>query len=473
MELRYGLNVPVDSTERTSGHRRGQQAVALHPVLYLVMEGGRPQAGGVRLALHDADDVVLGRGDERAIERDATKRAVRLRVPDRRMSVAHARIVLAGGRAVLEDLGSTNGTLVDGERVERAELASGAVIEAGQSFFLYAEATEDPSWRTTDLDAERTPAREAGLATLDPILAARLARVERVAQSGVAVMLTGETGTGKEVLARAVHALSGRPGPFVALNCGAIPQTLVESQLFGFVKGAFSGATRDEPGLVRAAHLGSLFLDEIGDLPAASQAALLRVLQEGEVLAVGATRPTKVDVRVVCATHQPLEDLMRRGAFRRDLYARLAGFTFELPPLRERTPDLGLLVAALLRSPKVKDGESLRFRPEAVRALLEHRWPLNVRELLQTLSTSSVLAEERVVRVEDLPASVTEAAPSSADASSAGEEDNAIRRELLLRLAETNGNVSEVARAMGKARQQVQRWVRRFGIDPEAFRKQG
>jgi len=273
------------------------------------------------------------------------------------------------------------------------------------------------------------------------------------------------------VLARAVHVLSQRPGPFVAINCGAIPANLVESQLFGHMKGAFSGAVRDEPGLVRSAHFGTLFLDEIGDLPAPSQAALLRVLQEGEVLPVGATRATKVDIRVVCATHRPLDDLMEKGEFRRDLYARLAGFAFAVPPLRERRADIGLIVASLLRSPKIQNGEALRFRSDAARALLRYEWPLNIRELEQCLTTSSVLAEEGVIRLDDLPAQVAESAPPSADPGASNERDEALRRELLLRLAETRGNLSEVARAMGKARQQVQRWVRRFGIDPEAFRE--
>lgn len=472
--LRYRSDVTIDSTERTSASRRTAEGTGLHPLLFLVIECARPLAGGMRLALAGVDEIVIGRGDERAIEktRQGDRTVLRVRVPDRRMSVDHAKIVRGEGGVTLEDLGSTNGTLVEGARVERASLASGALIELGQTLFVYSEVAERTTWRPTDLDCERTPARQPGLLTLDPLLAARLARLERVAQSNVSVMLLGETGTGKEVLASAVHALSRRPGPFVAINCGAIPPTLMESQLFGHVKGAFSGALRDEPGLVRAAHFGTLFLDEIGDLPAASQAALLRVLQEGEVLPVGATRSSKVDIRVVCATHRPLDDLMDKGLFRRDLFARLAGFTYALPTLRERRVDIGLLVAALLRSPKVRDGESLRLRADAARAMMRYEWPLNVRELEQCLSTSSVLADEGVIRLEDLPAAITEAAPpSSVGATPATtERDEAIRRELLLRLAETRGNMSEVARAMGKARQQVQRWVRRFGIDPDAFR---
>jgi DNA-binding NtrC family response regulator len=471
------LVTPRDSTERTGSSQRSASGPVLHPCLFLVIECARPTAGGARVALSGVDAVVIGRGETREIRRtrEGDRVTVRVSVPDKKMSTEHARITLDGASIVLEDLGSTNGCQVDGAPVERAPLRSGSVVELGRTLFVYAEVLDRASLRVPDLDAARPSSDPPGLATLDPSLATRVDRLKRVAASPVSVMLLGETGTGKEITARAVHALSKRPGPFVAINCGAIPATLVESQLFGHVKGAFSGAVRDEPGLVRSAHCGTLFLDEIGDLPPLSQAALLRVLQEGEVLPVGATRAMPVDIRVVSATHQPLDALMEKGGFRRDLYGRLAGFTYPLPPLRQRRVDLGLLVAALLRSPKVKEGVELRFRTEAARAMLRYDWPLNVRELEQCLATSSVLAESSTVRLEDLPAAIAELAgapPSStmAVAEPGDERDEALRRELMLRFAETRGNLSEVARVMGKARQQVQRWVRRFGIDPDAFR---
>ena len=445
----------------------------MHSLLYIVMECNRPLAGGARIALGKVDEVVLGRAPERRFERarEGDRVVLRVGIPDRRMSIEHARITLGGGTVLLEDRGSTNGTRVNGEPAAKRALRSGDVFELGRTLLVYSEVEERPGWRAPDLDSDALPPRPPGLVTLEPVHAAKLDRLERVARSSVPVMLLGETGTGKEVLARAVHALSGRPGPFVAVNCGAIPATLVESQLFGHAKGAFSGAVRDEPGIVRSAQGGTLFLDEIGDLPAASQAALLRVLQEGEVMPVGATRAVRVDLRVVCATHQPLDTLMERGTFRRDLYARLAGFAYGLPPLRARRVDIGLLVAALLASPKVRGGERLRFDTESARALLRHDWPLNVRELEQCLVTSSVLADDGLVRLEDLPPPVTDAAgPASVGREGSEERDAALRRELLLHFAEHHGNVSDVARAVGKARQQVQRWVKRFGIDPEAFR---
>jgi DNA-binding NtrC family response regulator len=467
-----------NTTERTSSSERRTDGVAVHRLLFLVTECARPLAGGARIALGSADEVVVGRADRRQVTRtrEGGRTVVRVSVPDRKMSSDHARILLGPEVASLEDLASTNGTTVDGVPAGRLPLRSGSVLELGRSLFVYREVIERRTLRAPDIDGDGDDGEPPGLATLDPVLAERVDRLKRIAPSPVTVMLLGETGTGKEITARAVHTLSRRPGPFVAINCGAIPAALVEGQLFGHVKGAFSGAVRDEQGLVRAAQFGTLFLDEIGDLPAASQAALLRVLQEGEVMPVGATRAAPVDIRVVCATHRPLDDLMDRGDFRRDLYGRLAGFTHTIPPLRERRADLGLLVAALLRSPKVRDGERLRLRPDAARAMLRYDWPLNVRELGQCLATASVLADEGVIRLEDLPPPIAElaAAPPSSTMSAAEgtqDRDEALRRELLMRLAETRGNMSEVARAMGKARQQVQRWVRRLGIDPDAFRE--
>jgi pSer/pThr/pTyr-binding forkhead associated (FHA) protein len=321
-----------DKTERTASSER-RRAPLVEPFLFLVLESGRLTAGGLRLSLIDVDVVTIGRGDVR----DVTKGRERtLAVPDTRMSTVHARIVRRDGGFHLEDAGSTNGSVCNGEAVTTVRLRDGDLVELGQTVFLFREIRNEEGLRSGDLDVTGvTP----GLATLDPVLGPKLSRLARVASSGLYVMLLGETGTGKEVTARALHKLSQRPGPFVAVNCGAIPADLVESHLFGHVRGAFSGATRDEPGLVRSANYGTLLLDEIGDLPASSQAALLRVLQEGEVLPVGSTQAVKVDVRVISATHHPLDALVAEGRFRRDLYARLAGYRpQDGPRLVDREP---------------------------------------------------------------------------------------------------------------------------------------
>ena len=209
------------------------------------------------------------------------------------------------------------------------------------------------------------------------------------------------------------------------MNCGALPAALVESLLFGHVKGAFSGAARDEIGFVRSAEGGTLFLDEIGDLPPASQAALLRVLQEHEVIPVGATRATKVDVRVIAATHRPLETLSGGGggAFRSDLLARLRGYTHRLPPLCERAADLGVILADILVQVAGDRATRLTLTPEAARALLRYSWPLNIRELRQAMASAVALAVEDVIDLKHLPAELS-APPIPA----AGESPDAVAR---------------------------------------------
>jgi transcriptional regulator with PAS, ATPase and Fis domain len=389
------------------------------------------------------------------------------------MSSAHARLVRRDGGWSLEDQESTNGTWLNGRQIKRAFVRPGDVVELGHTLFLFCEYPAGSPAGLLDDDSASSSDAPPGFFTLVPHLASELDRLKAIAASTVPVLLRGETGCGKEVLARSMHTLSGRPGPMVAVNCGAIPGNLVEAQLFGHVKGAFSGAVRDEPGFVRAAHHGTLFLDEIGDLPPASQAALLRVLQEHEVVPVGSSRTVSVDIRVISATHLPLEELIERGTFRRDLYARLAAFNHVIVPLRERREDIGALVAALL--PRAAPGiSSLHFRPDAVRAMLTYGWPLNVRELEQCLTTSAVLAKDHLITLDTLPDAIRAARNTAVDAPAAeGElapEQARLREELVERLRETRGNVSVIARDMSKARQQVQRWLRRFGLDPDRYR---
>jgi len=474
-----------DTTDRAS--RAEVPGESAYPFLFLLLEADRPLAGGMRIALHDVTEAAIGRGEARSIARHAG--SVVIRVPDRRMSHDHARIVRgAAGRFTIIDDGSANGTRINGGPIVSSVIEDGDVLELGQTLFIYREIAGAPRRFAGDCDTTQLDELLPGMATLDPPHAAQLERLARIAPEPAPLLLLGEPGTGKELLAAAVHALSGRTGPFVAVHCRAIPPALAESHLFGHVKGALAGAVRDEMGQVRAAHHGTLFVDEIGDLPPSSQVALLRVLQEGAVLPVGGARPAKVDVRVVASSRQPLDELVAAGRVRRDLHARLSGFTHVIPPLRERRVDIGILLAALLRGPRVRVPEGLRFRGAAARALVAYDWPNNVRELERCITASIALAEEGVIRVEDLPAMVAAtpsrrwAASAIAAAASASAlapspifaddvRDGAeLRRELEARLKETRGNVSEVARGMGKARHQVQRWLRRFAIDPRAYR---
>jgi len=325
----------------------------------------------------------------------------------------------------------------------------------------------------------------AALATLVPKLAEQFAKLEAIAPSPVSVVIHGESGTGKELVAQAIHKLSRRPGALVAVNCAALPQTLVESELFGYRKGAFSGATEDRTGLIRSADHGTLLLDEIGDLPPAAQAVFLRVLQESEVVPLGATRPVKVDIRVLAATHRDLEASVAENRFRADLLARIAGFTLSLPTLRERREDLGLLFGTLLRRHFSNRAERVSFSSEAARAMLLYDWPLNVRELEKCLTAAVVLAQFGTVEEAHLPgpvrASATGPKEEAGDAVAPvggklaplqlSQSDQRRREEIVALLREHGGNITSVARALGKGRFQIQRWIKRYRIDAKEFHR--
>ena len=436
------------------------------PVLVLALECSRPRAGSVRYRLGDLAVVHLGRGPERRAERAGTELTVR--VPDKWMSSKHARIEPSFGRWVLVDTESKNGTIVDGHTTKRAVLVDGSLIELGHTLFIFFERMpiEPDAPGMLELTTTDGP---AGLVTMSPQWYAELARLRQIATSEIPILVEGESGSGKEVIARAIHVLSERKGAFVPVNCGALPENLVESELFGYKKGAFSGAQSDHEGLVRAADHGTLFLDEIGDLPASSQAALLRVLQEKEVMPVGGTRPVPIDLRVVAATHRDLDEMVASGAFRHDLFARLAGFRVTVPPLAERRTDLGLLVGAMHE--RLFAAEHPGFDIDAARLLLRYPWPLNVRELEQALATAQVLAGGELVRAEHLPDSVrTGRPPGSPRPVVLSESDQKVRDQVVAALREHQGNVSAVARALDKDRKQIQRWIKRFGLDPSTYR---
>jgi transcriptional regulator of acetoin/glycerol metabolism len=469
----------ASSTLTFSDGRPRRGATPARPQLYLVLACDRPLLGGARFSLADVDAVTIGRGSELTAQRldEAGLRRLRLQLPDRWVSGTHAHLTKVLGRWVIEDAGSKNGTLVNGELCSRSVLSDGDLVEIGHTIFLYRDAVPTAATDPADVIGGSLQPAAPGLATLVPALARDLELLVEVARSPVSVVLRGESGTGKEVVARAIHQLSQRPGTLVATNCGALPDNILETELFGYRKGAFSGADEDRPGLIRAADRGTLLLDEIGDLPAASQAAFLRVLQEREVMPVGGTRPVKVDLRLVAATHRDLEALVEEGRFRQDLFARITGFSLLLPPLRERREDLGLLVAALIRRTRGDQAEQVSFRPEAARALLVHDWPMNIRELEKALGTAVVLARGAPVDLEHLPEAVQRSLregpklDEAEDARPLTSDETRHREELVALLEEHGGNVSAVARKLGKARMQIQRWIKRYRIDPESFRR--
>ena len=433
------------------------------PQLVVALHCDAPLSGSSRQSLAGLDSVMLARGGARRAIRGA--RELRLELPDRWVSSVHARLFRRDGRWFAADAGSTNGTLVNGAPCAETALRDGDLLEVGRTLLWYRDAA--PRGAVDELDSRQVDAAAPGLATIAPAMSAAIAELPSIARAGLPAIVTGESGTGKELIARAIHALSGRVGPFQAINCAAIAPTLLESELFGARKGAFSGATEDRPGLIRAADRGTLFLDEIADLPMPAQAALLRVLQESEVLPVGATRPVRVDVRVVAAAQRDLRDLVLSGRFRPDLLARLDAFTVALPPLRERREDLGLLAGALLRRLAPGRCERVRFDPGAARALFRYSWPLNVRELELSLATALALCGDGPIEPTHLPEAVR--LGRAAMAQPAGE--CAPRDELVALLQEHGGNVAEVARLFGKGRMQIHRWARRYGIDLASFRR--
>ncbi|WP_437560865.1 sigma 54-interacting transcriptional regulator [Sorangium sp. So ce542] len=460
---------PDRSTLSATGGQRTLDAPGKGAFLFLVVDSHRPLASPARIALDDVEEVVIGRGSSRRLEvtDSGPRRRVEIRLDDPWLSSRHARFMRVLGRWCFEDCGSKNGCVVNGSPRKQAELAEGDVIELGRTFFLYRTAMPRGPKEGTLLEASSLSVPVPGLLSLIPSQLEMFRQLALVAGSTIPVLLHGETGTGKEVMARAIHALSGRPGAFVPINCGALPRELVEGELFGHRRGAFSGAIEDSPGLVRSADRGTLFLDEIGDLHIAAQAALLRVLQEREVRPVGGTRAIAVDLRVVSATHRPLRRMAALGEFRNDLLARLAGHDVELSPLRDRREDLGLLLAAVLRRVQAERAEHIQLHPRATRALLTHSWPLNIRELEQCITTAAVLAQHGAIDLDHLNGALKR---NAADAAAHG-DDAARPDELKALLREHGGNIAGVARTLGKARMQIHRWLKRYQINPDDFRR--
>jgi transcriptional regulator with GAF, ATPase, and Fis domain len=396
------------------------------------------------------------------------------------VSRRHAEIGWASGAYYVRDLGSRNGVIVNGRRVQGSALEACDEVRIGDAIFkfvdrdaeLYASYRLDGSLSRGSRRRASHPSLLVGGLQMDRIVA----DLERVAPTPLSVVLRGASGTGKEVVASELHRLSGRSGRFGAVNCAAIPALLLESELFGFKRGAFSGADRDKPGLIRAADGGTLFLDEIGDLPLDAQAKLLRVLQAKEVMPLGATVPERVDVRVICATHRDLDRMQREGRFREDLYARLNEYEVFLPPLHERKEDIHVLARSFLaRAGRPSYVLSFPY----MTGLLQHDFPYNVRELEACIKRSVALSQGPVLGPEVLPEAVLEAMTDYGKSHAhlppvrvSEPTAPAIPSEAELRalLVGHQGNVAAVGRELGKARMQIHRWMKRYGIAVDEFR---
>jgi len=297
--------------------------------------------------------------------------------------------------------------------------------------------------------------------------------ISSAAQSEAPAIIYGESGTGKELIASAIHKLGPRrKGPFIKVNCAALSESLLESELFGHVKGAFTGAERTRVGRFEAANGGDIFLDEIGDLPLSTQVKLLRVLQEKEIEKVGDHRPISIDVRILAATNQDLSTLMEEGRFREDLYYRIGVIPIHLPPLRERREDVPLLIEAFINRIHLKADKPISgMSREALDLLFSYDWPGNVRELINVIEYSFVLCHEGEIMPNHLPARVTGTQPSVAPRRRAVEKqnDDAERKRILEALAATGGNQSKAAEILGISR--VTLWKRLKAFDIQVDRK--
>jgi transcriptional regulator with GAF, ATPase, and Fis domain len=375
---------------------------------------------------------------------------------------------------VIRDLGSHNGSRVDGVELGTESVALGdqSVIQLGDVSLVY-ERVEPIAFADDDTSREAIPGNTVAVARLRDL-------VQRAGPDPSPVLLIGETGTGKEWISRELHRLSGRTGPLVAINCAALSPEIIDSQLFGHVKGAFTGATSDSAGMFRAAEGGTLFLDEIGEMPLSLQPKLLRALQEGDVQPVGSTKLVSVDVRVIAATNRVLASAVEAGEFRRDLYARLALWEIPVPALRNRRGDLLAWIVRLhQRWLAERPGQlprPLEFTPEAVEKLLLFDWPNNLRELDRLVhSLSSAPNLPATIGAEHLPTWVQPrgTAPIPASLSASVDAPGAIpvgkrpvpsREEFVEVFDRLDGNVRAMAKHFERDRRQIYRWIESYGL---------
>ena len=299
-----------------------------------------------------------------------------------------------------------------------------------------------------------------------------LTQTSIVAQNDVPVIIYGESGTGKELVARAIHYTGKRADrPFVVENCGAIPENLIENELFGHVKGAYTDARTDQKGLFEEAHGGTLFLDEIGELPVTLQVKFLRVLQDGEFKRIGSTRPIRVDVRVIAATNKDLIQAIAEKSFREDLFYRLNVIPVNIPPLRERKEDIPLLINHFLSDFNKELGKVVEgFSPAAIQKMMTYQWPGNVRELKNKIKQAMVLTRNNVITAEDLFFHVPVSSNKFQSFKEAKREFEKEYISQVLRICQ--GNISQAARLAKKDRKDFYDVMKKYGIQPEAFRKQ-
>ena len=452
------------SDERTTELATGTRDAGDAPPSYrvLVMWEGRslgvdlPDAGELRVGRAKDCDVVVEHGS---------------------VSRSHLAIQVAG-RVSVRDLGSQNGTRINGRplgRDETAPIHAGTVVQIGAAVILLQARAKDAPAPFEPLDDAPLPALPDRVLPADGAMHQAYRLVAHVAKSRLSVLFLGETGAGKEIVCEALHRWSPRSErPLVRLNCAALPEQLLESELFGFERGAFTGAAQAKQGLIETAHGGTLFLDEIGEMPLATQAKLLRVLEAREVLRIGALAPRPVDVRLVAATHRDLESAIQSGTFRSDLYYRLNGVSIAIPPLRARTGEIEALAATVARRACEESGRPpVPLSAETLALLRVHAWPGNVRELRNVIERAVALAtgdriEPRHLLEPSLARPARAPAPAVPPASPAGslseEVSDLEKKRILDALERSGGNQSKAATELGMPRRTLVRRLRAYGL---------
>ncbi|MEX1367038.1 MAG: sigma 54-interacting transcriptional regulator [Nannocystaceae bacterium] len=455
---------PSDAIERTTLRPKGGKLPPSGRFRLLVISDQEHRT----LRLPPIGEVTMGRSE-----------AADIQIADPLMSRVHAAIIIKLDEGLfVRDRGSSNGTVVRGDKIEadlEVPIAVGDTIEVGSTVVI----VQPEFARAEGLDTASTgpQTEDPGDATLDEGMARVHKLARRIARSQINVLLLGETGVGKEVMARTIHQVSPRStGPFVGINCAAVSDNLFESELFGYEKGAFTGATQAKPGLLETAHRGTVFLDEVGEMPLSTQAKLLRVLETRQVMRVGGLRPRDVDVRFVAATNQNLERDVRSGRFREDLYYRLNGISLVIPPLRERSSELPRLAQRFVDEAARDAGltEPPLLSSEAQGWMGRYQWPGNIRELKNAVNRAVILASDGIIQPEHLqpesyqprtglgsgrvpmppPSPSLEATNPDEDGAplDLSEDDLAERQRIIDALASCGGNQTRAAKMLGIAR---------------------
>lgn len=374
-----------------------------------------------------------------------------IRLEDTLMSRFHCELVKGpDGTYNIKDKDSKNGVFVCGIRVSSSHVVDGDVIRLGSSIFVF---------REISIDLPPYLSHSEGFVCVSPPFRHVVELCKTIAKTSATVLLQGETGTGKEVLARYIHQNSGLRGRFIPLNCAAIAPGLFETTLFGHRRGAFTGATTDFEGHIRTASNGTLFLDEIGELPFDTQAKLLRFLDNNEITPVGACEPIHVNVRVVAATNRDLESQVSQGRFRKDLYGRLAQCVVKIPPLRERPEDVIVMALSRLYS------QDIELTPDCAESLVLYDWPYNMREVISTVNELMMKVEKKgVIRVEHLPIHLRSLIIPRKDERVDKLRSQITKEFLENTLKECNNCIAEVARRLKKDRKQIYRYLKMFGL---------